>query len=1406
LEKFSAYQSLAFNKILISLLEEEGISISTPTAIDIQKILANISPEDQSFDRLKYKIAPVLCRNKEDQEKIYQIFDGFEEKFPPPLPPPIPVPPPPLTFYDKLVKFLKANKLPLIPLILGVIGILLWISRPTPVIKPVVNIEISDPRIINKPIKFKAFLTDTSQINNYSVDWSFEGNVVKNKWEIEKIFSLAKSYSVSVSLRNKENKIISSSKNFVEILCEEKPSLRISNAPSKQPNQELYFPIISNASKDSAKYKYQWFVDNKLTSTDKKLLISKRKFNVYRDIEVKINSNGTHCDTDSMSTHLRELPSIKSRIIADGKPLQLSDTINWKNLLLIILFLFIIPFLISIALFYLLRRKKPSVSPKPETNYGTEEPYSIEFIDQDFLINEEVGVNNFADKLRKRQLSEILKLNVRKTITTSLTSIGLPQFVFTQLSKPTEYVILFDKEHSDSHLTKLFGYLLKKMLKEQVNLTVYEYYKEPLFLSNEKLNLIRIPIERVATFHADSTLIIIGESKNFVYPIKKILKDWVTTKFRTWDTKILLTPFSINDWDIKERLISEGGFLVIPTDMNAQNNLDKVIFKQVDRQTDLQIPLAYPARFLNLQTIEGLKNYLDSQHLLDWVCSLAVYPYTDWNLTIAMGHAFEDNLKSKGQAIELVNYTNLLKLGRISWMHDSSWNEGLRVEMMQQLNDESEVLARKTLLQQLDIFKEKLNNNSLINREFEVHHELNSFLLEAYHKDSNSIKKEPIVEEMLDKFQVDEATEIYLNNGINTLLKSPKNQDESIKVRDYFEVSNESENHKRRNNNIWSFVASTIAFILLMMFSYNFLKKSDFANWEKTANSKLTFKFKSLANNSGNSYSGIIVIDSIQKEFTIKKDTSFVLKVPISDTSAYGKFQLQYAILLEGDFQNLDSFKLNKNGYTLSLENTPQIPVTIFYPANSQSLAESLESYFPGAYDIEKKQTIAVAQDFIVYYTDKKYESYANSCVSIINKNLNRNIGSMFINDTTKSIFPIVPIGIIVPKSKDDWPQAALPSSLTEIWHSKVNNFLLTFNVNKHIMYYSIQEKNNYGTYNIEEVFLKNGVFKIITKAKQGYKLFFVKNIKSDSYSFSVCGDFFKTKQEIYPLDELYCNDFYKMTYLHQYSSEPNRICLPLNTTAFNWDELFRSQKIMPNDGLIIEYTNSPLLPSIKLPNPKNSNQKIVKISKSALSPSNPFDRNYVKLIFNSNEPAKASPFENNNTKQEPPPRSLPQDNDYKQPIENIKEIDKVKENLNVLPKSDIADKKPTNPKKILWVDDHSENNTSLIEKFEKNNISIKLASSNAEALALIKNNKFDLVISDIKRDKEGDIAGLNLFYDIRKIQNKIPFVFYTSQVSVEENMKEAYYKLKVNLITSDASELERGVNNILFPKPAAKN
>ena len=61
--------------MLLQMLKEEGIVVSTATMLDIDKILVNIdSSFYPPFDKLKYLLTPLISRNKEEQEIIYKIF------------------------------------------------------------------------------------------------------------------------------------------------------------------------------------------------------------------------------------------------------------------------------------------------------------------------------------------------------------------------------------------------------------------------------------------------------------------------------------------------------------------------------------------------------------------------------------------------------------------------------------------------------------------------------------------------------------------------------------------------------------------------------------------------------------------------------------------------------------------------------------------------------------------------------------------------------------------------------------------------------------------------------------------------------------------------------------------------------------------------------------------------------------------------------------------------------------------------------------------------------------------------------------------------------------------------------------------------------------------------------------
>jgi CheY-like chemotaxis protein len=82
---------------------------------------------------------------------------------------------------------------------------------------------------------------------------------------------------------------------------------------------------------------------------------------------------------------------------------------------------------------------------------------------------------------------------------------------------------------------------------------------------------------------------------------------------------------------------------------------------------------------------------------------------------------------------------------------------------------------------------------------------------------------------------------------------------------------------------------------------------------------------------------------------------------------------------------------------------------------------------------------------------------------------------------------------------------------------------------------------------------------------------------------------------------------------------------------------------------------------------------------------------------------------------------------------------------------------------KVLWVDDHPENNFYLRRILSDLGIQITIAVNNAEALDAAKRHDFDIVISDFNRDEPLRENGGELALELNKLGYEVSFVFYTS-------------------------------------------
>lgn len=116
--------------------------------------------------------------------------------------------------------------------------------------------------------------------------------------------------------------------------------------------------------------------------------------------------------------------------------------------------------------------------------------------------------------------------------------------------------------------------------------------------------------------------------------------------------------------------------------------------------------------------------------------------------------------------------------------------------------------------------------------------------------------------------------------------------------------------------------------------------------------------------------------------------------------------------------------------------------------------------------------------------------------------------------------------------------------------------------------------------------------------------------------------------------------------------------------------------------------------------------------------------------------------------------------------------------------------------RKILWVDDHPEWNINEKSAFETMGIKITWCLTNEESLNKLKNENFDVIISDLFSD-EGYPKGFDLLEELKIKKIEIPLIFYTGRVT--QNLKEkAEDKGAYGIVDSPASLTSKVLSAII--------
>jgi hypothetical protein len=422
--------------------------------------------------------------------------------------------------------------------------------------------------------------------------------------------------------------------------------------------------------------------------------------------------------------------------------IQLIEQPHNINKQLCVIFGIIIGIILSFVIFSVKQKeteqtgkRKSGLDDKDEVQLNNDinpaEPARIDFPTNNLFIHDSKHLLAIKNILGRQGIGSLQVMDVQKSIISTIKQAGFYSPAFTFQKQSRHYLVLVDEEYYDGHMTSLFNYLVDHLQEATINLSRYRYHKNILELKDEKGNT--HSLSKLASTMPTHQLLIFGNSRKIFTQDDILMNSQLMSIFTTWESKSIITAVSMADWSQQEMQLQASQFSIVPAEMATVELLARSITtgQPITHESLLRkVENPYSVDAADVESVDGLWIYMDDEHLFQWLCSLAVYPALDWNITLALYNAIikQQNVRMLG-----TDYDNLLKLCRISWMQGNKMDDKLRLNLLLYIDPSTETIARQTLLTMLqEAVLSSLNNNSLTKWEAEEQMLINSFLLYAH--------------------------------------------------------------------------------------------------------------------------------------------------------------------------------------------------------------------------------------------------------------------------------------------------------------------------------------------------------------------------------------------------------------------------------------------------------------------------------------------------------------------------------------------------------------------------------------------------------------------------------------------------------------------------------------------------
>lgn len=295
--------------------------------------------------------------------------------------------------------------------------------------------------------------------------------------------------------------------------------------------------------------------------------------------------------------------------------------------------------------------------------------------------------------MRRRAASDVLRLDLSKTIEKTAEHGGMPDFRYRQLTRPVDYLLLIERGDPANHRAQLFDALYRAFKAQEIEIARF-WYDGDLGLCFDEQNPRGVALPDLAHRFTDARLLVVSSGAQLLSPVTGKLAPW-TDIFTNWKERALLTPKPTGAWGLDERRLATL-FTLLPATLQGLGFwVDELDAGQDARFEDWQkhVKDAPHAIFQPDagDPVTALMLQFDPQ-MLRWVAACAIYPSLHWDLTLWLGRRLmvegrghsemPKKERNEGSEEALVTVENLLKLFRVSWFVNGEIPTEARAELL----------------------------------------------------------------------------------------------------------------------------------------------------------------------------------------------------------------------------------------------------------------------------------------------------------------------------------------------------------------------------------------------------------------------------------------------------------------------------------------------------------------------------------------------------------------------------------------------------------------------------------------------------------------------------------------------------------------------------------------------------